>query len=407
MIILEFKLVGTPQQYDAIDEAIRTTRFIRNKCVRLWRDGWKISASDLSAYCAELAAEYDFVRKLNSMARQAAAERAWASVTSFYKRCKEKKGRRKKGYPRFQKICRSVEYKTTGWKLDELRRYLTLTDGMGLGTFRLRGTRDLLACALGAIKRVRLVCRADGYYAQFVVDADRQVTSEPTGSAIGIDLGLTHFYTDSNGKEKENPRLLRKAERALARLHKRVSRKVKGSKNRAKARNRLGRGHLKVQRQRRDFVAKTARALVTSHDVIAIEDLRVANMVKNRHLAKSISDAGWRTFRIWLEYLAGVFGKIVVAVPPEYSTQACSRCGTMVRKTLSERTHICPKCGLVLGRDHNSGRVVLSRGLTLLGLEESYRGASREVTLGEMGASTGCGKPLSASPVAEPRIPRL
>jgi putative transposase len=305
------------------------------------------------------------VRKLNSMARQAAAERAWAAITRFYRQCKTKKPG-KKGYPRFQRDCRSVEYKTSGWKLDELCRHLTLTDAMGLGTFTLRGTHDLVAYALGAIKRVRLLRRADGYYAQFAIDAERQVVVEPSGKAIGLDLGLTHFYTDSHGQEKENPRFLRRSEKALKRLGRCVARKVKGSKNRAKARIRLARKHLQVQRQRRDFAAKTARALVMSNDVIAYEDLRVAHMVKNRHLSKSISDAGWRTFRTWLEYLAWVYGKVVVAVPPEYTTQECSRCGTLVTKTLSERTHVCPKCGLVLGRDHNSAVIILRRGLALL-----------------------------------------
>ena len=115
-----------------------------------------------------------------------------------------------------------------------------------------------------------------------------------------------------------------------------------------------------------------------SNDVIAYEDLRVANMVKNRHLSKSSSDAGWRVFIRWLEYLARVYGKRVVAVPPASTTQECSRCGTLVQKTLSERTHVCPKCGLVLGRDHNAARTVLGRGLVLLadklppGMAESY-----------------------------------
>jgi putative transposase len=376
MVILEFRLVGKPRQYAALDEAIRTTQFIRNKCVHLWQDTWGTTLVDLSAYCRILAQEYAFVRRLNSMARQAAAERAAAAITRFYRNCKQKKPG-KKGYPRFQKDCHSVEYKTTGWKLDEARRHLTLTDGAGMGTFKLRGTRDLLGYALGAIKRLRLLRRANGYYAQFVVDVDRHVCVEPAGKAVGIDLGLTHFYTDSNGTEKENPRFLRRSERALKRLGRKVSRKVKGSKNRALARKRLARKHLKVQRQRRDFAAKTARALVISNDVIAYEDLRVANMVKNRHLSKGISDAGWRTFRAWLEYLARVYGKVVVAVPPQYTTQECSRCGTLVRKTLSERRHVCPKCSLVPGRDHNSAVTILSRGIALLaqlpqGIAESH-----------------------------------
>src|SRR5262249_16003625 len=156
---------------------IRTTQFIRNKCVRLWQDTCGITRADLSCYCRLLAQEYPFVRRLNSQARQAAAERAHAAITRFHRSCHQTKPR-KKGYPRLQKACRCVEYKTSGWKLDELHCHLTLTDGMGMGTFRLRGTRDLVGYALGAIKRVRLVRRADGYDAQFVVDADRHVDAE-------------------------------------------------------------------------------------------------------------------------------------------------------------------------------------------------------------------------------------
>src|SRR4051812_1117901 len=100
MVILEFKLKGSQRQYRAIDEAIRVTQFIRNKCVRLWQDTGGITRSDLSAYCRILAQEHAFVRKLNSMARQAAAERAWAAISRFYGNCKNKKPG-KKGYPRF------------------------------------------------------------------------------------------------------------------------------------------------------------------------------------------------------------------------------------------------------------------------------------------------------------------
>jgi putative transposase len=210
MVNLEFKLKGTSRQYQAIGDAIRTTQFIRNKCVRLWQDTPGITPADLNGYCRVLAQEYAFVRRLNSMARQAAAERA-AAITRFYKCCKDKKAG-KKGYPRFKKDCRSVECKTSGWKLDELRRHLTVTDGLGLGTFTLRGTRDLLGYALGAIKRVRMVRRADGYYAQFVVEAERHVTVEPTGKAVGIDLGLTTFYTDSEGEDKEESHDFRRVE---------------------------------------------------------------------------------------------------------------------------------------------------------------------------------------------------
>jgi len=316
-------------------------------------------------YCAVLAKEYDFAGKLNSQARQAAAERAGVAILRFYKNCREKKPG-KKGYPAFQKDCRSVEYKQTGWKLDEARRAITFMDGFKVGTFRLKGTRDLLGYGLDQIKRVRVVKKADGYYSQFCIDADRRASVEPSGKAVGIDLGLIHFYTDSNDVTVDNPRHLRRSEKALKRLQRRVSSKVKGSKNRSKARERLGRKHLKVRRQRKDFAVKTARALIMSHDVIAYENLKVANMVRNRRLSKSISDAGWRTFVAWLEYLAHVYGKVVIAVPPQYTSQECSGCGDRVKKALSERTHVCLRCKTVLDRDHNAARNILALGLQQL-----------------------------------------
>jgi putative transposase len=139
-----------------------------------------------------------------------------------------------------------VEYKTSGWKLSEDRRSITFTDGFKAGTFKLWGTRDLHFYQLNQIKRVRVVRRADGYYAQFCLDVERIEKREPTGTTVGLDVGLNHFYTDSDGKAIENPRYLRKSEKALKRLSRRLSRTEKGSKNRAKARKKLGCKHLKV-----------------------------------------------------------------------------------------------------------------------------------------------------------------
>ena len=163
----------------------------------------------------------------------------------------------------------SVEYKTTGWKLSEDRRYITFSDGFKAGTFKLWGTRDLHEYQLDQIKRVRVVRRADGYYVQFCLDVERIQKREPTGKTIGLDVGLTHFYTDSDGEIVENPRHLRKSEKALKRLNRRLSRTKKGSKNRDKARNHLSRKHLKVSRQRKDFAVKLARCVVQSNDLVA------------------------------------------------------------------------------------------------------------------------------------------
>jgi putative transposase len=274
--IYEFKLQGKPSQFQAIDEAIRTVQLVRNKCLRFWIDGENIKPYDLNKHCAVLAQQFDFARRLNSQARQAAAERAAFAIKRFYDNCKADKA--KKGYPKFQKDNRSVEYKTSGWKLSDDLKRVTFTDGCGIGTLKLCGTRDLHWFDLKQFKRVRIVRQSDGYYVQFCIEATRKESVEPSGVALGIDVGLTHFYCDSQGRTLEAPKFLRVAERKLQRLHRWVSRKQKGSANRRKARNVLGRGYLKVSRQRKDFAVKAARCVVKSVKIwIFISTTRLPN----------------------------------------------------------------------------------------------------------------------------------
>ncbi len=381
MLVLEAKLEGKSEQYQRLDEAIHTARFIRNSCIRYWIDTKGVNRYDLSAYCAVLAKEFPWAAKLNSMARQASAERAWSSIARFYDNCKKAKPG-KKGFPRFKKheTRGSVEYKTCGWKLSEDRRSINFSDGFKAGSFKLWGTRDLHFYQLSQIKRVRVVRRADGYYVQFCIDAQRNEKREPTGRTIGLDVGLTHFYTDSDGNTVENPRHLRKSERSLKKLNRRLSRTQKGSNNREAARNRLSRKHLKVSRRRKDFAVKLARCVVQSNDLVAYEDLSVRNMVKNKKLSKSISDAAWTAFRNWIEYFGKVFGVATVAVASHYTSQNCSNCQKVVKKSLSQRTHICPHCGFVLDRDWNAARNILELGLRTVGHTGTYN-ASGDIDL--------------------------
>ena len=365
MLVLEFKAYGKSKQFSAVDEALRTVQFIRNKALRFWMDGLGKTQYDLNKYCAVLAKEFPFCNQLNSMARQASAERAWSAIARFYNNCKQQIPG-KKGFPQFQKDNRSVEYKSSGWKLAENRRSITFTDKKGIGTLKLKGTRDLHFYQPDQIKRVRLVKRADGYYVQFCISVDRNESVEVSGTAIGLDVGLNNFYTDSNNQTVENPCFLRQGERRLKMAQRRVSKRVKGSNNRRKARQILGKRHLKISRQRKDHAVKLARCVITSNDVVAYEDLRIKNMVRNHCLAKSINDASWYQFRVWLEYFGKVFGKITVAVTPNGTSQECSSCGTVVQKGLSTRTHVC-QCGCVLDRDHNAARNILSRGLSTVG----------------------------------------
>jgi putative transposase len=402
MLTYEYKLDGTATQYAAIDEGIRVGQFLRNKCVRAWMDRTDDGKSfaTMSAYTAVLAQQFAFAANLGSQARQAAAERAWKAVQRFYDNCKAKLPG-KKGYPQFQHDNRSIEYKVAGWKLEPDGRHITFTDGLGIGRMRLIGTRSIETFPLAQIKRIRLMRRADGYYCQFCVDATRQIDHAPTGKQTGIDVGLQAFSTDSDGQTVENPRYYRQSEQKLKRLQREVSRKSNRHKdtkptkpsqrsnqyprqtplapvvkqegkrpqshNYQKARQALSKQHLHVQRQREDYARKVAYALVMSHDLIAFEDLQVRNMVKNHHLAKSISDAGWSQFLGWVRYYAGLAGVACVAVPPAYTSQNCSGCGQLVKKSLSVRTHCCPHCGLILDRDQNAALNILQEALRILG----------------------------------------
>jgi len=302
-----------------------------------------------------------------------------------------------------------VEYKQTGWKLDAEGKRLTLTDGCGIGHVRLIGSRALATFPVEQIKRVRLVRRADGYYAQFVLQVERRIQHVSTGSVLGIDVGIAAYVTDSDGQAVANPRFVRLAEARLKRYQRRLSRRSvshksgkkprdnhaarqrarhnqypkepaapaipspqRQSANWGKAKQRVGRAYLHLQRQREDFARKTASALISSHDLIALEDLKVRNLVRNRRLAKAISDVGWSRLRRWVEYYGRLHAVSVIAVPPAFTTQDCSGvlpngtpCRARIRKSLSMRTHICSRCGLILNRDHNAAAVILQHGLAV------------------------------------------
>ncbi len=276
----------------------------------------------------------------------------------------------------FQHDNRSIEYKQTGWKVEPDGKHITFTDGCGIGRLRLVGNpnQHIEEFPIKQIKRVRIIHRADGYYVQFAVDASRKIEHMPTGKQVGIDMGLKSFYTDSEGESVANPRFLRKSEQKIKRLHRHISRKQKGSKNRKKARKKLAKAYLKVNRQREDFARKQANTLVTSSDLIAYEHLQIRNMVKNHSLAKSISDASWGRFLSWVNYYGAMHAIPVIAVPPQFTSQDCSGCGTQVKKSLSVRTHVCPHCGLVLDRDENAAINILRKGT--LGHRETYERCS-------------------------------
>ncbi len=382
MFVLEFKVNPKPTQISAIEEAIRTTQFVRNKALRYWMDHRGVGKKELFRYNTLLRKEFKFVEDLNSHACQVGIERVVRAINRFFENCKKSQPG-KKGYPRFKKRSRSVEYKISGWKLSQNRKHIEFTDKKRIGRLKLIGSRDLNYFQPEQIKRVRILRRADGYYVQFIIALDpRDIVPaiEPSQKAVGLDLGIKYFLAQSNGQTEPNPQFYRKSERQLNRANRKKSKKFRKGKpqtqNYIKARQRYARKHLRVSRQREEFAKRVALRLIQSNDLVAYEDLNVKGLVKNRRLSKSISDAGWSTFRRWLEYFGYKYSKVTVAVPPHNTSQKCSNCGKKVQKSLSTRTHICPDCGLIENRDVNAALNILQLGLSTVGHTGTY-------TLGE------------------------
>jgi putative transposase len=278
---------------------------------------------------------------------------------AFFRRLKNGE---KAGFPRFKPSSRyhSFTYKQYGNGATTDNGFLVLSK---IGRVKVIWSRPLE----GTPKTVTISREADGWYVSF---ACTDVPAQPlpkTGNEVGIDVGLKSFLTTSDGIAVSNPRWLRKMERKLKWHQRRVSRRKKGSKRRKKAVAELAKCHQTVRRQRLDFHHKEANTLIQGNDVIYHEDLEVRNLVKNRRLSKSISDAGWGQFLTILHHRAASAGREVVAVPPQYTSQDCSGCGTRVPKSLRVRTHVCPHCGLVLDRDHNAALNIQRVGQTLRG----------------------------------------
>jgi putative transposase len=210
---------------------------------------------------------------LRLLAKPSRRVRTWSAIARFFDNCKNNV-LGKKGFPKFKKNCRSVEYKTSGWKLSPNRKAITFRDGKNIGTLKLKGTYDLNYYDIKLLKRVRLVKRADGYYAQFAIDVKVRIEPQLTGKMIGLDLGLKFFIADNEGNTEPCPQFYRKSEKQLNRANRKKSKKFKKgafpqSKNYHKARLRYARKHLRVSRKRKEYCKRVAYSVIQSNDLVA------------------------------------------------------------------------------------------------------------------------------------------
>ncbi|MGD0995913.1 MAG: transposase [Candidatus Bathyarchaeia archaeon] len=259
------------------------------------------------------------------------------------------------GFPRFKSFDRlkSLCYPQMGFRLAGNRLKVT-----PFGEVKLKLHRQLK----GQIKTLVLKREASGKWFAILTCEEENVKSCSNQEAkVGIDLGLSKLAVLSDGSIIANPRHIKKYERKIAVLGRVLSKKKKGSRNRVKARVKLARAYEKLGNSRLDFLHKTSSSLVSKYGVISLENLNIKGMVQEK-FGKQINDAGWGLLTSMLCYKAESAGCKVVFVNPKGTTQQCSRCGAVVPKTLADRVHNCPSCGLVLDRDLNAAHNILKRG---------------------------------------------
>lgn len=283
-------------------------------------------------------------------------KRLHRSFTTFFRGIKDG---RNVGFPRFKSA--------NAWNTIQFRDAKNGLDNGYLKTPQICGgrIRTIVHRPMeGTFKFARIVLRPSGWYVQCVCET----TSAPLpkkDNAVGLDMGIRYLIADSNGQVVENPKHAKKNARTLARNQRTLSRCKKGSTRRKKAKKIVARTHERIANQRKDTLHKASHTYVKQYQVIAIEDLKVANMVRNHCLAFAIADASWGMFRQFLENKAENAGRQVIAVAPHYTSQKCSGCGEYVQKSLSVRTHVCPHCGYIADRDENAARNILQRGLQI------------------------------------------
>jgi putative transposase len=279
-----------------------------------------------------------YQKEVHSQILQNVLKRVDRSFQNFFKGA---------GYPRFQGRNRynSFTYPQSGFELKDEKLKLSK-----IGDIKIVQHREII----GKIKTCTIKKDIDQWYVTFACEIDTPIIPVELKNTIGIDVGLTTLLTLSNGTKILPPKFTRKSEDKLRKVQKRLSRKQKKSHNRKKQQVIVAKVHRKIRNQRKDFNHKTSRILVNQFDLIAFEELQIQNMVKNHHLAKSISDAGWYNLQILTSYKAEYAGKQVKFCNPRRTSMTCNICGNIQKLTLSDRTFICSECGNIECRDINA-----------------------------------------------------
>ena len=359
----KYRIYPTKAQRSKMEQTLELCRWTYNETLAYRKNFFEQEGKSISKYethnlLPEWKKNKPELKGVFSQTLQNVQERVDLAFKAFFRRVKAGETPR---YPRFKGKgwYDSFTYPQLGFKL--LSGKLRLSK---IGDIKIKLHRPIE----GKIKRLTVRRSSTGkWFACFSVEIDDHPKPPwKDGLMVGIDVGLESFATLSNGEKIDNPRFFRSEEKALAKANRRLSKYEKGTFERRKALKVIQRTHERIANRRYNFAHQVSHNLVERFGLIAFEDLSITNMLKNHCLAKSISDAAWRMLVITTSYKAESAGSMVVLVDPRNTSQLCSRCGLKVTKSLSDRVHGCPQCGLVMDRDENAAINILRLGLQSL-----------------------------------------
>jgi putative transposase len=363
----KYRIYLTNGQRRILEQQLEECRWVYNQVLAARRDayaeGAPIGLYDTINLLPDMKADRSSLKLVHSMVLQNICQRVHLAFDAFFRHAK--RGDKEVGYPR--------------WK--QFGRYDSMTFPQYGNGVRIEGERLILS-KVGAVKlvlhrpvegtpkTVTLSRSATGKWYACISCETEAHPLELTEQIIGVDVGLLNFATLSDGSQIENPRFYRKDEADLKRVQKRkdAAKNAQDWDENRKQKAILSRIHERIGNRRADFAHKRSRELVNQYQVIVFEDLAPQEMGRSRGMRKSIMDVAWTQFISMTKGKAEEAGRTVILIDPRNTSKMCSRCGDLVQKTLSTRTHTCPNCGLVLDRDHNAALNILQRGLQTLRL---------------------------------------